>query len=184
MDSDFQSEEELNAHYGPDGPVMAAAEWLRCILERNDLAEAWPRTDPNLRLVLAQSFLWANRGHEAVVGYDLDEAAASLASCGFDHELWPAFEATQVRESHDNWDGFFAGHYGVASRPRPVGVDYEIVKYVETESDEPALVMEPTQVIALVFLLRSSPDGWLMAGLREETPPVPGWPPTRGRRAT
>jgi hypothetical protein len=183
MDADFQSEEEIAAHYGPEGPVMAAAEWLRCVLERNDLAEAWPLTDPNLRLVLTQEFLWANREHEALAGYDLTDTATSLASCDFEHELWPAFQESQVREFHEAWDEFFSGYYAVASRPRPVGVDYELVKYVETESDEPMWVTEPTLVVAQVYLMRATEGGWLMAGFGVDTPPTPGWPPTPGERA-
>ena len=179
MDDDFQSAEELAAHYGPEGPVVAASSWLREVLKDNLIA-AWTKTDPNLRLVLAQAFLWANRHHPAVLGYDLDEAAESLAGLTFDHDLWPEFETTQLREFHAAFDDFFSGPYGVASRPRPVGTGMEIVKFVQTPSDQPTVVTEPTAVVGHTFLLRATSGGWLMAGQGVDTPPEPGWPPTSG----
>lgn len=178
-DDAFQSEEELAAHYGPDGPVAAALQWLDAIFH-DDLRAAWAKTEPNLRLVLAQAFLWANRTHPHTSGYDLDEGAAALAGLSFDHDLWPSFEATQLREFHEAFDAFFSEPYGAASRPRPVGLDFEIVKFVRTESDEPEFVVGPTLVEAQVFLLRATSDGWLVAGQGVDAPPEPGWPPTPG----
>src|SRR5438552_969394 len=143
MDEDFQTEAELAAHYGPDGPVAGALAWLEAIFN-DDLLAAWRVTDPNLRLVLAQAFLWANREHPHTAGYDLGETARTLASLDADHDLWPSFVQTQLREFHEAFDEFFSVPYGAGSRPRPVGIDYEIVKFVHTERDEPAIISEPT----------------------------------------
>ncbi len=75
LPDDFsQGPEELQAHYGPDGPVAAAVAWLEIVIS-SDLMDVWPRTDPQLRLVLAQAWLWANRDHPDVAPYDRDEAA-------------------------------------------------------------------------------------------------------------
>jgi len=65
MDDDRQSAEELDAHYGPKGPVAAANAWMKKVLA-GDSRSAWKRTDPTFRLVLAQSWLWANREHTDV----------------------------------------------------------------------------------------------------------------------
>jgi hypothetical protein len=180
VDDDFQTEEELAAHFGPEGPVLPVAEWLRCLLERDDLEAAWPLTTHNFRLVMAQAFLWANRAHPGVAGHDLDDAASELAGLSFDHDLWSSFEHTQLVEFHGAFDQFFSAHYGVASRPRPVAIGYEIVKFVKTEDDQPLVVTEPTFVEAHVFLMQSTGEGWLVAGQGVDTPPEPGWPPTPG----
>ena len=178
-DDDFQTIDEIASHVGPEGSVAAAREWLERI-SVDDLHGVWTRTDPNLRLVFAQAFLWANRTHPSVVGLDLDETAEALASLRFDHDLWPSFGATQLGEFHSVFDDFFSGGYGVASRPRPVGVDLEIVKFVKSDSDEMTWVTEPTLVEAHIFLLRWTRDGWMVAGQGVDSPPEPGWPPTPG----
>jgi len=179
VDEDFQNEEELASHYGPDGPVVAALAWLHFVLG-DDLKAAWAKTDPNFRLVLAQAFLWANRAHPVVIGHDLEKTAQALASLAFNHDLWLSFEETQLADFHKAFDDFFAGNFGAGSRPRPVGLDLEIVKFVRTESDAPMLFTEPTMVRAHVLLLHATSNEWLVAGRGVDTPPVPGWPPTPG----
>jgi hypothetical protein len=58
-----QTPEELEAHYGPEGPVEAARTWFSLVVRDRDLRAAWPKTDPNLRLVMTQGWCWANRSH-------------------------------------------------------------------------------------------------------------------------
>jgi hypothetical protein len=143
-------------------------------------SRAWPKTDPNLRLCLAQAFLWANRHHVTVSAYEPEETATALAGVTFDHDLWEAFAETQLQELYDAWAEFFSGHYGVASRPRPVGIDYELVKFVQLEGDAPVVITEPTFVQAQVFLMHQVDGAWLVAGFGVDTPPEPGWPSTPG----
>jgi hypothetical protein len=54
-DEDFQSEGELDAHYGLAGPVAVAQEWMRLVLEESDLLSAWRLTDPDFRLAMTQA---------------------------------------------------------------------------------------------------------------------------------
>jgi hypothetical protein len=173
-----QSQEELDAHFGPSGPVTAAADWLYLVTS-GDLRQAWPRTDPTLRLVLAQAWLWANRSHVLVRPYDIEEAAPRLAGLTFDHELWPHFEETQVGEFAENFGDYDRSRWGAGSRPRPIPPDYEIVKFFDTDGqvlhfDEPTFIEG-----GIKLLVRSTPEGWVVAGFGEE-PPVPGWPPEPG----
>lgn len=58
------------------------------------------------------------------------------------------------------------------------------MKFIATESDEIAVYTEPMLVFGFVFLMRSAPEGWLLAGVGVDTPPEPGWPPKPGHPAT
>jgi hypothetical protein len=170
-----QRDQELAAHFGPDGPVAAAGTWLALVLAGN-LREAWPKTDPNLRVVLAQAWLWANREHPEVTPYERDDAAASLAGLTFDHDLWLPFEETQLGEIR-GWAGDFnLKDWGAASHPRLVPPDRELVMFIRT-GGEVLTFEEPTFVEgALTMLMRHAPSGWLVAGFSDEAP-EPGWPP-------
>jgi hypothetical protein len=168
---------QLDSHYGPEGPVVAALAWVQHILA-SDLSAAWKITDPNYRIVFAQGFIWANRAHPLLAGEDRDDLAASLAALSFDHRLWPSFADKTISEIQEVFRDFFEHPYGAASAPRPVALDYELVKFVATESfDEPEIISGPTFRRGQVFLMRSPTDGWLVSGLDIHEPPEPGWPP-------
>jgi hypothetical protein len=174
-DDEWQSEEELEAHYGPSGPVAAAVDFLALIAER-DLRAAWPKIDPNLRLCLTQAWLYANRSHPVVANYDGEQVAGALADLSFDHELWLPFEETQLRELREWMGDFHPSTWGAASRPRPIGADTELVKFFPT-GGEVLLIETPTLLEnGLALLMRRTPDGWLFAAT-SAVEPTPGWPP-------
>lgn len=177
--TDEQSIEEMGAHFGPEGPVSAANDWMELALS-GSLRQAWPRTDEALRLVLAQAWLWANQDHPAVSPYDLEEAARSLAGLSFDHELWDAFAETQTTEFHDTWPDFNHEDWGAASRPRPVPPDCEIVLYMRTGGQPLRIERETLVEGAITILMRATSDGWLVRGFSDQ-PPQPGWPPDAPR---
>lgn len=170
-----QSVEEIEAHFGPDGPVAASTKWIT-LVQSGDLQSAWSLTDPHLRLIRAQAWLWANRDHPMIAPYDRDDAATRLSGLAFDHPLWEAFEETQIGEFHEAWPDFDLESWGVASRPRPVPPDLEVVVYMRT-GGEVQVIAEPSVLPARSFLLRSTPDGWLMFGFNSTDPGEPGWPP-------
>jgi hypothetical protein len=72
VDEDFQSDEEFDARYGAEGPVAAAQEWLRLLLEESDFLSAWELTDPDLRLCMTQRWSWKDQGHPLFNGLDAE----------------------------------------------------------------------------------------------------------------
>jgi hypothetical protein len=178
-EGDHQTPEEMLAHVGPGGPVDAVRRWSELVLVDGDLREAWPLMDEPLRLVTAQAWLWANRTHVAVTPFDCDEVAASLASLSFDHPLWPAFEETQLGEFREAWRDFNHSDWGAASRPRLIAPDYELVLFMHTGGEVLTLETE-TLMPSLPFVVRSTPNGWLVAAFSDQLP-EPGWPPSAPR---
>jgi hypothetical protein len=149
---EHQTSEELQSHYGPGGPVAAAHAFTTAVFERRDLREAWRLVDPDFRLVLAQAWLWANRTHPIVLPHDREEAAEALAEAQPSHELWDAFEATQLDELDENYPDFDHTTWGAARRPRPVAPDMEIVLSLDT-GGEVITVETPTLVERGLMLL-------------------------------
>lgn len=155
-----------------DGPEDVAAAWVDAVMDRGDLAAAWPLTHPTLRLVLAQHWIWSQRG-QAVVGDDQrqwDAMAAALAAGPARHPLWERFASDRVRRWREFWPGFSTRTWSVRDEAEPLGVDLEVVTFVETGG--PPLP-------ARRFAMRDTPDGWLVAGLDGSALFEPGWPPSR-----
>jgi hypothetical protein len=186
-DYEPQTPEELEAHFGPSGPVEAARRWLTSVLEVEDLSGVWPETDSNLRLVMTQAWAWANRGHPWLAGQDAEQIGKDLASEeGPRHRLWRFFEETQISEFKHGWPpGFAVDTWGVASRPRPTVLDHELVLFVDpAEVNDPNEVHvwdEATLVHAIGVLLRRTQEGWLVAGFDTDAaagPPMATWPPS------
>jgi hypothetical protein len=174
--TDQQTPEELAAHYGHGGPVEMANAYMYGILELGDYAAVWPLCDDNLRLVAAQSWLWANREHPVVARYDRDAAAAGLANDGPAHPLWEAFAVTTLDEHREAWAGVNLTTIGAASRPRPIGTDLELLIFLDT-GGEAIVVQEPTLIDnAILFIMRSTPTGWRVAAIGDRLY-EPGWPP-------
>jgi hypothetical protein len=171
--------------FRPIGAVEAARQWLISVLDVEDLAGVWSATDPNLRLVMAQAWTWANRRHPWLVGQDAEQVGKDLASEeGTGHPLWRAFEETQISEFRESWPpGFSADKWGVASRPRPTVVDHELVLFIDPREapDEGQAWTEATLVHAIGVLLRRTNQGWLVAGFDTDAdagPPMATWPPS------
>lgn len=173
MDDREQTPEELHAHYGPGGPVDAARRWLAAVIVDGDLAAVWPETDGPLRLTLAQRWTWANRIDPSLVDSDARTTAKELAD-GPPHPLWRPFENATVRQLRQVGVDFDTWVF--LSRPRPLGVDLELLKYVEEEM----ILDGPTMVCGLQFIMRHTEQGWLMAALGDVLP-EPSWPPRHGR---
>src|SRR5439155_23873164 len=73
----------------PGTPQAAAVAWAQAVMAADDLRAVWPATDPTLRLVLAQDWVWNHR-HDPAVGHDRDwdAIARSLAAWPPDHPFW------------------------------------------------------------------------------------------------
>ena len=55
-------------------------------------------TDPRLRLVRAQAWVWNNRKDTDILACDRDDLARALAEERPDHPLWGDFAATEVHQ--------------------------------------------------------------------------------------
>jgi hypothetical protein len=162
-----------------DTPQEAATRWVEAVMDREDLAAAWPLTDPTLRLVLAQDWVWMHR-HHPTIGHDTswDEVARGLAACPPEHPLWEAFAEELVSRWRKIWAGFSAGTWAAWQEPEVVGLDLEMVTFLESDGLRPVRFEPGRSALARRFALRHTGDGWRLASVSGEQMFVPGWPPS------
>jgi hypothetical protein len=164
----------------PGSPQAAAVAWVAAVMDAGDLAAAWPLTDPVLRLVLAQDWVWTHR-HDPEIGHarDWDAIARGLASDRPSHPLWPRFARDVVGLWHRIWKGFSSRTWGVWDQPEVLGLDLEIVTFVETGGDD--VPLKPGHsAFARRFAMRHTEDGWQVASVNGDQLFEPGWPPRLG----
>jgi len=151
-----------------------ATTWVEAVMDRGDLREVWPLTDPTLRLVLAQDWIWTHR-HHPFVGPDADRdgLARSLAATSPDHPLWARFAAELLELWQKMWRGFSARSWQPRDDPEVIDLDLEMVTFVEV-GGAPGSARD---AFARRFALRHSPDGWRVASINGDQIFVPGWPP-------
>ncbi|MFN2608515.1 MAG: hypothetical protein ABR511_11600 [Acidimicrobiales bacterium] len=159
----------------PPTPQQAAVGWVEAVMDRSDLRAAWPLTDPRLRLVLAQDWIWAHRHHPFVGhGADWDALARALAAARPDHHLWARFSAELLELWQKMWKGFNARTWGPRDGPEVIDLDLEMVTFVEVGgapgSDRDAFARR--------FAMRHGPDGWRVASIHGDQLFAPGWPPS------
>ncbi len=176
--SEPQSPEELAAHFGPEGPVVAAREFLEAIFTRRDYRAAWARMDDNHRLCRAQAWLWNNRERLGTsAARHIEEVALLFAQDPPEQEmLWQAFTVTELNQLLDSWGSYDPVNLSAASRQRPRGPDLELVLFMDTKGESIMVDRETLVHAQIMLLMRSTPAGWLVAGFTD-LPPVPGWPP-------
>ncbi|MGH9224422.1 MAG: hypothetical protein ACRD2W_11735 [Acidimicrobiales bacterium] len=157
----------------PESPQAAAAAWVDNVLGRRDLAAAWPATDPQLRLVLAQDWVWNHR-HDPAIGHDQDwdEIANGLAAGPGAHPLWGRFAAELLGTWERTWRGFGTDAWTVKDEPEVLDLDLELVTFVEAET-----------ALTRRFVLRHTENRWLVASVSGDQLFEPGWPPRQGRPA-
>ena len=154
-------------------PQAAAQAWIDDVLHGRDLAAAWPATDPQLRLVLAQDWVWNHR-HDPAIGHDhdWDEIATGLAAGPGQHALWDRFAGDLVKLWEQTWRGFGTDAWTVRQEPEILDLDLEVVTFVEQETS-----------LTRRFVLRHAGGRWLVAGVNGDQLFEPGWPPRQGRTA-
>ncbi len=154
----------------PGGPMDTLFAWLDAAWTHKSIRAAWPLTDDELRSVMAEAWIRANKEHPDVMKYDAEELREGLAAPYPSHSLFDAFETSTLEEFRDSWgDDFDVSKYGVSSAYRPVPPDYELFFLTPTDG-EVWVVERPTLVMTRPFLLRLGPDGWRVASLGP-TPP-------------
>jgi hypothetical protein len=171
----------------PGTPQAAAVAWVEAVMDRGDLSQAWPLTDPTLRLVLAQDWVWNHR-HDPAIGHgrDWDTIARGLAQYPPQHQLWDRFAGEVVGLWQRIWKGFSASRWRVWEQPEVLGLDLEMVTFVEPNpaSEAGDLGSQPGRgSLARRFAMRHTDDGWRVAGVNGDQLFEPGWPPALGQQA-
>jgi hypothetical protein len=158
-----QSQDELDAHYGPGGPVEAAKKWIWAVLHDGDLRMAWRLTDEVLRRALAEAWVMANGEHPAVREHDPGNLIEGLSRETSRHYLWNGFAETQIAQFRELWSDIDLEGWGWASKPRLISPGYERVLLVEA-GGEPIVLKKEQAMEALAFVMHEDPDrGWLVA---------------------
>lgn len=148
-------------------------------MDDGELLAAWPLTDPVLRLVLAQDWVWTHR-HHPKIGHDRswDELARGLAALPPVSELWDAFADELVSRWQKTWEGLSPRTWGAWDSPEVVGLDLEMVTFLERDGDRPVRFEPGRSATARRFAMRHTDQGWLVAGVSGDQLFVPGWPPS------
>ncbi|MBV8560639.1 MAG: hypothetical protein JO050_07690 [Acidimicrobiia bacterium] len=156
------------------GPVKAAQDWIEAVqLGRYDTA--WAMTDPRLRLVRAQAWIWNNRKDEDIAALGRDDLARALAEEQPEHALWGDFAATEVHQMRGVYGTFRSENWGASSGPSAAGPGYTLVLFAHLTGD-PLILTDQPPVFSLAFLMRAVDGGWALASFSDVLP-TPGWPP-------
>ena len=188
----------------PGTPQAAAVRWVEAVMERGDLAEAWPLTDPTLRLVLAQDWVWNHRhelsgphGSHGSQGSaegpegpgltlahhsDWDAIAQGLADSPSTSELWDRFAGDTIGLWQQVWRGF-SPRTSVSEEPEVLDLDMEMVTFLDSDGGSGATGTRPGRTsLARRFAMIHTEGRWLVASIGDQVF-RPGWPPTRGQQA-
>lgn len=163
--------------HGSGTPQSVALAWVRAVMDQGDLGHAWPTTDPTLRLVLVQEWLWALRREVGLDAENREALAAALADPSPAHPLWSRFAAERVAGWHEVWRGFSTRTWRVTTDLEIVDLDTEMVTFVGPP-DHGAPRSSTASALTRRFLLRHDAGGWLVSGLTGHQLFRPGWPPS------
>ena len=162
-----------------DTAQEAATRWVKAVMDDGDLVAAWPMTDPVLRLVLAQDWVWSHR-HHPMLGHDRswEEVARGLAAVPPDHELWDTFATELMNRWHKMWTGFNSKDWVAWDQPEVIGLDLEMVTFLESDGKAPVRFEPGRSALARRFAMRHTAEGWRVASVSGDQMFVPGWPPS------
>jgi hypothetical protein len=158
------------------GPLESAWCWITAVIQGGSLAEAWPATDPNLRLALAQSWIWNNRSRPPVSGWPREELARGLSAARSSHPLWQAFADRQVEKLRSWWGNPNLDDWGATVKGSVLPSAYELIRFAPIRTQAGRVPKPPTKADGRLVLMCSTGEQWLLAAF-DRTPPIPGWPP-------
>ena len=161
-----------------DSAEAAARAWVEAAMDRGDLRAAWEVTDPNLRLVLVQHWIISRQGDPVVEGENRDALARELAASPSQHPLWDRFASDRLRRWRQFWAGFGAQTWDVSDDTQELVPGVKVVTFMEKHRLLGWAKPGPPPATRR-FAVRSTPDGWLVAGLDGSALFEPGWPPTQ-----
>jgi len=156
-------------------------------MDNGDLRAAWPGTHPTLRLVLAQDWVWSHR-HSSMIGHEqdwdgqkldvprLDAIATGLAECPSSHDLWPPFSNELIQRWNTIWKGFSARTWAPCDEPEVVGLDAEMVTFMEYNGRPSRFVAGRSDFVRR-FAMHHEGGNWLVASVNGDQMFRPGWPP-------
>lgn len=170
---DEQTQAEVEAHV--QGPGWVAMAWYHAVCRDDEWDLAWMLSDPELRLARAQAWLWNNRHHPEIAAGGIEELADRFTGPNFRAApFWQEFARMETAAYREAWADFDPAEVGLASRPRPVDVDYELCLLAKAEG---VTYTKPTPIRALRFLMHFVGGEWKVANAGAERRVVPGWPP-------
>src|SRR5436305_5099657 len=124
------------------GQDKAAQSWIEAVqLGRYDTA--WAMTEPRLRLVRAQAWIWNNRKDADIAACNRDELARALAEERPDHPLWGDFAATELHQITGVYAQFRPENWGASSSPSAAGPDYALVLSAHMSGAPPTITARP-----------------------------------------
>ncbi|MFE0737887.1 SEFIR domain-containing protein [Streptomyces sp. NPDC058855] len=165
---------EFDAHFGENGPVAAATNWLVSV-QRGKRNAVWRALTRELRLVLAQDWIIANEGHPTLAPYDREELAAAIASKNPTHPLAKHCLKSKLEVLKQHYSEWSIEGWGAAGNPRRIGLDYEIV--VMSPADDGVLIVGDGEIRPVYpILMRKVGQDWMIANFTTAYP-MPGWPP-------
>jgi len=151
--------------------------WVGAAMDRRDLAGAWPLTDADLRLVLAQHWVLSHHEEPEVVGDPAgwEELAAGLAADPPDSPLWDRFARERLRRWRLHWPGFSARTWDLRDEREVLRPGLEVVTFIEPGRK---LARQPGSPVTFRRLaVRRRGSVWLVAGVDGGNLFRPGWPP-------
>jgi hypothetical protein len=164
MNDESQTSEELDAHFGPDGPVTVAQRFFEALYRTRSLRAAYKVMTPELRRDRTDAWVELNAARPELAKLDPEALAVRLAEPEPEDPLWPAFEASSLQDFAAAYSFIDPDSYGYASRPRPIGVDQELVLLVKGDRNAPRVFDRPTLISGAQFVLEHRGGCWLVAG--------------------
>ena len=164
MDYEPQTPEELDAHFGPEGPVAVAQLFFEALYRDRSLRTAYQFMTPELRRDRTDAWVELNAAHPELATLDREALAERLAEAEPDDPLWPAFEDSSLQDFAAAYASIDLDSHGYASRPRPLGVAQELVLLVKQDRNTPRVFDQPTLISGAQFVLEHRDGRWLVAG--------------------
>ena len=161
-----------------DTAESEAHAWVEASMDRGDMAAAWELTDPDLRMVLVQHWILSRQGDPDVEGEDRDELARALAASPSGHRLWGQFASDRLGRWRQFWAGFGTKAWDVTDETQELTSGVVVVTFMEKHRLLGWAKPGPPPAMRR-FAVRSTPRGWLVAGLDGSALFQPGWPPTQ-----
>lgn len=164
----------------PTLAVATAMAWIRAV-EEGDGVGMWRLMDDNFRLCDTQLWLWANRDHPNLHGFDREELATELSLRTSDNHLWPLLIEGRVGANRHYLPDGFDETWGLLENRRIVGPDLEVLFFADTKLVGESLPPGGLLTDGFGVLMRGGPDsGYQVAAAGSDSPPQPGWPPQPG----